>query len=115
MAEDQLFHRQLYMDPRWSSSLYYKKVQKFYNKNFTYFWPANFWPSSSPNLNPLDYEIWGTLEHLNNSTSHPTVAHLKEALVLEWDKLFENFIIDSCSAFKRRVQAVIDKNDGYIE
>lgn len=92
-----------------------RKVQKFCKDNFADFWPANFWPSSSPDLNPLDYAIWGTLEHSTNSTSHPSVAHLKEALVLEWDNMSEAFILDSCNAFRRRVQAVIDKKGGHIE
>ena len=34
-----------------------RQVQKFCNDNFADFWPANFWPSSSPDLNPLDYAI----------------------------------------------------------
>ena len=92
-----------------------RKVQKFCNDNFADFWPANFWPSSCPDLNPLDYVIWETLQHLTNSTLHPSIAYLKEALVLEWDNMSEDFILDSCNAFRCCVQAVIDKKGGHIE
>jgi transposase len=35
-----------------------KKVQQFCICNFADFWPADFWPPSSPDLNPLDFAIW---------------------------------------------------------
>ena len=28
----------------------------------------------SPNLNPLDYAIWGILENKTNATSHPNIG-----------------------------------------
>ena len=64
-----------------------KKVQKFCKDNFGDFWPATFWPSSSPDLNPLDYAIWSKLEHSTNRTSHPSVNNLNTCLRLEWDKI----------------------------
>ena len=61
-----------------------KKVQKFCNEHFTDFWLANFWPSSSPDLNPLDYAIWGTIVHSTSITSQPIFFFFEgKALVLE--------------------------------
>ncbi|QQP40791.1 Uncharacterized protein FKW44_014953 [Caligus rogercresseyi] len=31
------------------------KNQKFCKDNMAHFWPKNFWPPSSPDLNPLDF------------------------------------------------------------
>jgi transposase len=36
-----------------------KKVLKFCPRNFADFWPANFWPSSSPDLNPPGFRHMG--------------------------------------------------------
>lgn len=55
-----------------------KKVQKFCEVNFADFWPATFWPSSSPDLNPLDYAVWGELKHSNTKISHPNIDHLEQ-------------------------------------
>ncbi|QQP39751.1 Uncharacterized protein FKW44_013563 [Caligus rogercresseyi] len=59
------------------------------------FWSTEMWPSSSPDLNPLDYAVWGTLKKETNTTSHPNVDSLKTAIVAEWDILSEEFIINS--------------------
>ena len=39
-----------------------KKVQDFCRNNFSDFWPKDFWPPSSPDLNTLVYAVWGVLE-----------------------------------------------------
>jgi hypothetical protein len=92
-----------------------KSAEKFCKENFADFWPANFWPLSSPDLNPLDYVIWGKLEHSTNITSHPSVDHLKQVLRVEWENMSEYFILNICNTFRRRFQAVIDNEGGHIE
>lgn len=92
-----------------------RKVQSFCKSNFADFWPANFWPSSSADLNPLDYAIWGVLEQATNKTPHPNVDCLKEAIKREWNKLSTEFVINSCKSFRHRVEAVIKNNGGHIE
>lgn len=54
-----------------------KKVQKFCKDNFVDFCPAYFWPSFSPNPNPLDYAMWDILEQATNKTSYPNIDMLK--------------------------------------
>ena len=76
-----------------------KKVQQFCKTNFADFWPAYFWPPSSPDLNPLDYAMWGVLERATNKTSHPNIDSLKAAIIKEWDNLSEDFIVQSCCSF----------------
>jgi len=92
-----------------------KKVQKFCKDNFADFWPASFWPSSSPDLNPLDYAVWGVLEQATNKTSHPNIHSLKAAVMTEWDKMSTDFVVKSCKVFRRRVEAVIANNGAHIE
>ncbi|QQP49604.1 Uncharacterized protein FKW44_010330 [Caligus rogercresseyi] len=49
----------------------FKKVQEFCKGNMASFWPADFWPSSSPDVNPLDFAVWGFLEGKTNKPHTP--------------------------------------------
>ena len=35
------------------------------------------WPSSSPDLNPFHYAIWGILKNKTNANSYPNIGSLK--------------------------------------
>jgi hypothetical protein len=52
------------------------------------------WPPNSPDLNPVDYKIWGVLQQGVYCTKIRDVEHLKERLVEEWSH-FDQQIIDS--------------------
>ncbi|QQP40351.1 Uncharacterized protein FKW44_014360 [Caligus rogercresseyi] len=80
----------------------------------TDFWPADMWPSSSPDLNPLDFSVWSVLESHACKTSHANLTSLQQAIVEAWDNLTEEYI-KSCASVRRRVEAVIANNGGHIE
>ncbi|QQP34797.1 Uncharacterized protein FKW44_022810 [Caligus rogercresseyi] len=67
------------------------------------------WPSSSPDLNPLDFTVWGELERKTNRTPHPNVDALNATIRTE------EFPINSCKAFRHRVEAVIEAEGSHIE
>ncbi|QQP36298.1 Uncharacterized protein FKW44_021351 [Caligus rogercresseyi] len=79
------------------------------------FWPADMWPSSSPDLNPLDFSVWSVLESHACKTSHANLTSLQQAIVEAWDNLTEEYIKKSCASVRRRVEAVIANNGGHIE
>ena len=73
----------------------------------------------SPDLNSLDYAIWGVLENKTNGSSYPDIGSLKTAIDEEWNKMSEEFILKACKSF-RRCDTIIDtiiekKNGGHIE
>ena len=72
-----------------------KKVQEFCRKNFADFWPTNFCPPSSPDLNPIDFDVWGVLEKSTNMTSHKKLESLKLAIRKEWSNMSDGFLIDT--------------------
>ena len=51
------------------------------------FIPPNFWPPNSPDLNPVDYKIWGMQEKRVYKTSIKDVDELRRRIAEEWDKL----------------------------
>ena len=51
------------------------------------FIPPNLWPPNSPNLNPVDYNIWGILQKRVYKSSSKYVKELRRRIAGEWDKL----------------------------
>jgi len=48
---------------------------------------------NSPDLNPVDYAIWGALQQqVYRNQKFTTVDQLKQAIVEEWNKLSQRFI-----------------------
>ena len=68
----------------------------------------------SPDLDPLDYAIWGVLESKTNATSHWNIGSLKTAIEEKWNKMSEEFILKACKSFPRCFDTIIEKNGGYI-
>ena len=59
-----------------------------------------------PDLNPLDYAIWGVLK-TKHATSNPNIGSLKTAIVEEWNKMSEEFILKACKSFRRHLDTII--------
>ncbi len=43
--------------------------QNWCEDNLDMFWSKSFWPTSSPDLNPIDYLVWGILERVQEALS----------------------------------------------
>ena len=73
------------------------------------------WPPSSPDLNPLDYCIWGMLEEKVNSKRHSSIEALKASIQREWNDLSMEDVRESIDAWPRRLRAVRTKRGGRFE
>jgi hypothetical protein len=74
------------------------------------------WPPNSPDLNPVDYAVWGALQQLvYRSHSFTTLEELKSAIVEAWRQLSQAFIDKSISEWRRRLECVVQQNGGQIE
>jgi inhibitor of nuclear factor kappa-B kinase subunit alpha len=73
------------------------------------------WPPSSPDLNPLDYTIWGVLEAKVNAIQHTSLDSLKKTLRDEWRKLPMATVRNSVAAWRRRLKAVVKQRGGRFE
>ena len=92
-----------------------KTVQTFLKRKIPLFVPSNIWPSSSPDLNRCDYWLWGDVEKVSNSQPHNSVASLKTSIRQAFCTIKEESVIKACSAFRARIQQVVDAEGGYIE
>jgi len=50
------------------------------------------WPPNSPDLNPVDYKIWGLLQEWVYKTSIKDVDELRRRIAKEWDNLDQRII-----------------------
>ena len=60
-----------------------KTVQAWQAENIK-FWDKTMWPSSSPDLNPLDYSIWAFLQSKVGVSQYANLDNLKAAIRREW-------------------------------
>ncbi len=65
-------------------------------------------PTSSPDLNLLDYPVWSYVKNITNMTSHNTKASLIAKLPLA-------LVEKACSQFRIHIEVVIEAKGGYIE
>ena len=66
-------------------------------------WTKDFWPPSSPDLNPLDFSIWAQLEREACPTTHPNINSLKDAITSAWEDMIKEYLVKTCKAFKSMV------------
>ena len=92
-----------------------KVVQQWCQDNLADFWPANFWPPSSPDAAPLDYGIWGYVESKACATPHANVDALKSSVEKEWDAMPVDHVIKVCRAFRPRLEAMVEADGGHFE
>ena len=94
-----------------------KVTQDFIAGNFTEFIGKEEWPPNSPDLNPLDYHVWGALLE-RYRTFHPkpkNTDELKKALQLLWDQLPQESINKAVLSFTKRLRACVQARGGQFE
>ena len=89
--------------------------RKWLQKNLADFWDKDLWPPSSPDLNPLDYGIWGVMEKEACATPHSSLTSLAVSIDRAWDNLTPEYVAQTCSSFRPRLEKVIEAKGGYIE
>lgn len=92
-----------------------KVNQQWCRENCPSFISTEEWPPSSPDLNPLDFSIWGILEAKVNKQQHRTLEGMKRALLREWSKLPMEAVRAAIIAWPNRLQAVIEEEGGRFE
>lgn len=92
-----------------------RKTQKFLQDNMAEFWGKDMWPPNSPDLNPLDYSIWASIEKEACKKPHSSVSSLKASIRQAWGKMDPEYIRKTCKSFRPRLEAVLAKNGRLFE
>jgi hypothetical protein len=73
------------------------------------------WPPNSPDLNPVDYKIWGVMQDRVYKTRIRDVEHLKERLLEEWARFDQKIIDSAINEWRARLRACIRADGGHFE
>ena len=71
----------------------------------------------SPDLNPLDYHVWGAmLDKFDKLNPKPqTVPELKRTLQTIWNDLSQDAICKAVLLFRKRLDACVKAGGGHFE
>ena len=92
-----------------------KKTQKWYQDHFSGYWSKEVWPSSSLDLNPMDFCVWSRVEADACASSHVSVGALKSSLEKAWAKIPQETLRKAAEGFRDRLERVIQARGGHIE
>jgi len=73
------------------------------------------WPPNSPDLNPVDYKIWGLMRDWVYQKKVKDVKELRERLVEVWAGLQQNVIDDAIDEWYRCLHASVQARGGHFE
>src|SRR6218665_262632 len=94
----------------------YKNTMEYLRRENISFIEPDMWPPNSPDLNPVDYAVWGALQQMvYRRRSFTTVDQLKETIVTKWTKLSQRFIDHAIYQWRRPLQCVVQQQGGHIE
>jgi len=79
------------------------------------FIPPKLWSPNSPDLNPVDYKIWGLLQKRVYKTSTKDVDELRCQIAEEWDKLDQRIIDKAFAEWRKRLRACVAAIGGQFE
>ena len=82
-------------------------TQEWLAENFHDHVTPKIWPPSSPDLNLLDYYVWGVGEREANKHAHNIKDTLKTAIGDIMANRNEVHLINACSRFRSCIEAVI--------
>jgi len=93
-----------------------RDTARYLQRNSVAFIEPDVWPPNSPDLNPVNYAVWGALQQLvYQHRSFTSVAELKQAIINAWQELSQSFIDRSINEWRRRLECVAHQNGGHIE
>lgn len=92
-----------------------KWTQAWCMENLPDFISADEWPASSPDLNPLDYSVWGYMLGRLGNTKGMKLDDFKRRLVRVWDEIPDEIVRASCNGFFKRLRLVIKEKEERFE
>lgn len=76
--------------------------------------PEN-WPPNSPDLNPVDYSVWGALQQMVYRHKISDIEQLKRVLIDCWSQLSQDTLNRAIDQLPRRLAMVIKANGAHVE
>ena len=72
-------------------------------------------PPSTPDLNSMDYFVWGHLETHTNRRAQPTKASFINSIMENSKAMDRAMVARACTSFRGQVEAFIEAEGGFYE
>ena len=93
-----------------------KEVQDWLKSKFgDRFLDSSIWPPRSPDLNPCDFSLWGTIKHKVYDPIPLTVEQLKENIIGEFDNFKKTNLNSIFLNMQKRLDLIEQEKGGHIE
>ena len=69
--------------------------------------PPDLWPPNSPDLNPVDYRIWGLMQQRLYKTRVRDTVDLKKRLVDTWASILQCVVDEAVDQWTSRLRACV--------
>ena len=79
------------------------------------FIPPDLWPPYSPDLNPVDYKIWGVIQEQVYRTKVHNLDELKQRLIDVWRGMQQSVIDNAVNEWRKRLRACVRAKGGHFE
>jgi hypothetical protein len=86
-------------------------MQRFRENNMVAQWSKEFWPPFSPDLNLLDYSVWGALQTI----AYENANALRHTISCKWKRLSKVMVWCICRMFRPHPERVVAADGGYID
>ena len=73
------------------------------------------WPPNSPDLNPVDYEIWAVMQRRVYKTKIHTINELKQRLIEVWCGFEQSTVELAIEQWRGRLRACVRAKGGHFE
>ena len=73
------------------------------------------WPANSPDLNPVDYRLWGLIQERVYQVDIGDMEQLKERLRIVWDELKQSVIDRAIDQWRARLRACVRAGGQHFE
>jgi len=92
-----------------------KSTATFLQRTVPNFIEPSVWAPNSPDLNPVDYAVWGALRQSVYCIPISNLDDLKDRVHTCWESLDQQIINKSIDHWRDKLKAVIRVNGGHIE
>ena len=98
---------------------YSRAVRNFLNDAYQDKWigrnGAVYWPARSPDLNKLDYFLWGYVKGIVYSEPPTTADNMRERIVSAFQSVTPAMLADVNRNFRKRIILCLEENGGHFE
>jgi len=101
--------------PEFHWTLCPKSTVEFLQRMVPNFIEPSVWPRNSPDLNPVDYAVWGALQQSVYRIPISNLEDLKNRVCTCWENLDQQIIDKSVDQWRDRLKTVVRVNGGHVE